>query len=116
MKDFFVRWLLNGLGLVVAVAVVPGIRSSGWKTTAVAALVLGLLNTFIKPLLTLLTLPVNVLTLGLFTLVINGFLFYCTAWLVKGFFVDGFWHAFFGALVFSITVGLLNLLFNPERS
>jgi len=115
MKDFLVRWLLNGIGLVVAVSIVPGIRVEGWKTTAVAALVLGLLNTFVRPLLTLLTLPVNVLTLGLFTLVINGLLFYCTAWLVKGFFVAGFWNALLGALVFSLTVGLLNLIFNPER-
>ncbi len=115
MKGFFVRWLIHGLSLVVVVNIISGIRIENWQTTAVAALVLGLLNAFLRPILLLFTLPINILTLGLFTLFINAGLFSLTSWLIKGFYVAGFWNAFFGALVFSITSGLLNLIFNPER-
>lgn len=116
MQGFFVRWLLNGMSLVVAVYIVPGLRYDNWKTLVVAALVLGLLNAFLKPVLVLLTLPVNILTLGIFTLFINGFIFYFTSWLLKGFTVAGYWSAFLGALVFSITGALLGFIFNPDKS
>lgn len=115
MKGFFVRWLLNGMALVVAVHIAPGIRYDNWKTLVIAALVLGLLNAFLKPILVLLTLPVNILTLGIFTLFINGFIFYVTSLLLKGFSVAGYWYAFLGALVFSITGALLGFIFNPDR-
>jgi len=115
MKGFFVRWLLHGVSLVVVVNIISGIRVDSWQALAVAALVLGLLNAFLRPLLLLFTLPINVLTLGLFTLFINAGLFSLASWLVTGFFVAGFWNAFFGALAFSITSGLLNLIFNPDR-
>lgn len=115
MKGFFVRWLIHGLSLVVVVNIISGIRVDNWQTMAIAALVLGLLNAFLRPVLLLFTLPINVLTLGLFTLFINAGLFSLASWLVRGFSVAGFWNAFFGALVFSITSGLLNLIFNPDR-
>lgn len=115
MKGFFIRWLIHGLSLVVVVNIISGIRVDNWQTTAIAALVLGLLNAFLRPILLLFTLPINVLTLGIFTLFINAGLFSLASWLVKGFSVAGFWNAFFGALVFSITSGLLNLIFNPDR-
>lgn len=115
MKGFFIRWLIHGLSLVVVVNIITGIRVDNWQTMAVAALVLGLLNAFLRPILLLFTLPINILTLGLLTLFINAGLFALASWLVRGFFVDGFWNAFFGALVFSITSGLLNFMFNPER-
>jgi putative membrane protein len=114
MKGFLLKWLINAISLVAVIHVVPGIRTDRWETTAVAALVLGLLNAFLRPLLMLLTLPVNLLTLGLFTLVINGFIFYLAAWLVSGFFVAGYGAAFVGALVFSIISCLLSMLINPE--
>jgi putative membrane protein len=116
MKGFFVRWLIHGVSLVVVVNIISGIRVDSWQTMAVAALVLGLLNAFLRPILLLFTLPINVLTLGLFTLFINAGLFSLASWLVTGFFVAGFWNAFFGALAFSITSGLLNLIFNPDRN
>ena len=116
MKGFFVRWLIHGVSLVVVVNIISGIRVDSWQTMAVAALVLGLLNAFLRPILLLFTLPINVLTLGLFTLFINAALFSLASWLVTGFFVAGFWNAFFGALAFSITSGLLNLIFNPDRN
>jgi len=115
MKGFFIRWLIHGLSLVVVVNIISGIRVDNWQTTAIAALVLGLLNAFLRPILLLFTLPINILTLGIFTLFINAGLFSLASWLVKGFSVAGFWNAFFGALVFSITSGLLNLIFNPDR-
>jgi len=116
MKGFFIRWLIHGLSLVVVVNIISGIRVDNWQTTAIAALVLGLLNAFLRPILLLFTLPINILTLGIFTLFINAGLFSLASWLVKGFSVAGFWNAFFGALVFSIMSGLLNMIFNPDRN
>lgn len=110
MKGFLLRWLINAISLLAVVHIVAGVSVDRLLTTIIAALVIGLLNAFIRPLLLVLTLPVNVLTLGLFTLVINGCLFYLTAWLVKGFHVTGFWTAFVAALVFSIISWLLNLV------
>lgn len=115
MKGFLVRWFINGVALVVAVKVVAGIHVDDWQTLIVSALVLGLLNAFLRPLLKLVTLPVRMLTLGLFTLVINGVLFGLAAWLVDGFEVAGFWSAFFGALVCSVVGGVLGFIFNPDR-
>lgn len=115
MKGFLLRWLISALSLLAVVHIVAGVSVDRWLTTIIAALVIGLLNAFIRPLLLVLTLPVNVLTLGLFTLVINACLFSFAAWLVRGFQVAGFWSAFLGALVFSIVSGLLNLVIKPDQ-
>ena len=115
MKSLLFRWGINTLALLVVVNIVPGISVERWETLLVGALVLGLLNTFLRPLLFILTLPVTMVTLGLFTLVLNGVIFYLAAWLVKGFYVTGFWSSFVAALVFSIVSFLLNLLFTQER-
>lgn len=114
MMRFFIGWLVNTTALLVVVHVVSGISIDRWQTTFVASLVLGLLNIFIRPVLILLTLPVNVLTLGVFTLFINGFMFYLAASLVRGFEVMDFGSAFLGAFVFSIIAFLLNLLIGKE--
>ena len=115
MKRFFISWLVNTTALLVVVHVVSGISIDRWQTTFVASLVLGLLNTFIRPVLILLTLPVNVLTLGIFTLFINGFMFYMASSLVRGFEVMNFGSAFLGAFVFSIIAFLLNLVIGKEK-
>jgi len=115
MKRFLVGWLVNTTALLVVVHMVSGISIDRWQTTFIASLVLGLLNIFIRPVLILLTLPVNVLTLGLFTLFINGFMFYLAASLVRGFEVMNFGSAFLGAFVFSIMAFLLNLLIGDNR-
>ncbi len=109
MKELLVKWIVNSTALLVVVHVVSGVTVANWMTVFVAALVLGLLNAFLRPILVLLTLPVTVLTLGLFTLVINAFLFYLAAHLVRGFHVAGFWQAFVAAFVFSVVSFLLNL-------
>src|SRR5438045_107036 len=93
-----IRWLLSAGALLLITRLIPGIIIQNFYTALVAALVLGLINALIKPLIVLLTLPVNIMTLGLFTLVINALLFWFASTVVKGFDVAGFWPAFFGAL------------------
>lgn len=110
MKRFLVGWLINSTALLAVVHLVSGITIDRWQTTFVASLVLGLLNSVIRPLLILLTLPVTVLTLGFFTLFINAFLFDLAAHLVPGFEVMSYGTAFLGALVFSIIAFLLHWL------
>ncbi len=109
MRELLVKWVVNSTALLVVVHIVSGVTVANWTTVFVAALVLGLLNAFLRPFLIILTLPVTVLTLGLFTLVINAFLFYLAAHLVRGFHVAGFWQAFVAAFVFSIVSFLLNI-------
>jgi putative membrane protein len=91
------------------------VQVQDWKAAAIAALVLGLVNTLIKPILVLLTLPVTILTLGLFLLVINALLFWGVAQLVEGFQVSGFWAALLGALLYSVIGWLLSKLI-PDRT
>ncbi len=93
------RWLVSALSLLAITYFVKGISVNNFYAALVAALVLGLVNALIRPIIVVLTLPFNVITLGLFTLVINAFMFWFASTLVKGFNVAGFWPAFFGALL-----------------
>jgi putative membrane protein len=103
--------LINTLSVLVATFIVPGLDySDDIPGLLVATLLLGILNTFLRPLLLLLSLPLVFITLGLFTLVINAFLLYLVGWLVGPFDVDGFWAAFFGALIISVMTIILNSL------
>lgn len=86
----------------VAAAIVPGIQYDDWQSLLIAALVLGVLNTLVKPLLQLLALPFIILTMGLFLVVTNAVVLLLTSWLVSGFHVSGFWSAAGGSLVISI--------------
>jgi putative membrane protein len=115
MKQLIVRWIINSTALLVVVHVVSGVSLDNWMTVFVAAVVLGFLNAFLRPVLIFLTLPVTVVTLGLFTLVINAFLFYLAAHLVRGFHVASFGRAFIAALVFSIVSFLLSLFLSSNR-
>jgi putative membrane protein len=105
-----IAWLINAVALFALPYLVPPIRVESFTTALIAALVLGLVNTLIRPLLVLLTLPVTVLTLGLFILVINGLLFWAVANFVGGFHVDGFWSAMIGALLYSLISWVLSTL------
>lgn len=96
------RWILNALLLVGIANLLEGIELSGIYAALITALILGLVNAVIKPILVILTLPVNILTLGLFTLIINSFLFWFTGTIVQGFDVVWFWPAFFGALLMTV--------------
>lgn len=104
------RWLINALALLLVANVVPGISITSFYAALVAALVLGIANAVIRPLLILLTLPINILTLGLFTFVINALLFWFASSIVKGFNVNGFGAAFFGALVLWLIAWATNAL------
>ena len=108
-------WLLNALALMAVAYLVPSISVDSFWTALVAALVLGLVNAVIRPVLILLTLPATVVTLGLFILVINGLLFWFVGSFVEGFRVGGFWAAFFGAILFSIVSWLLSALVLKDR-
>lgn len=115
MARFFIRWIINALALFVAVSIVPGIhlQSQNWVAILLLALVFGLLNALLRPLLMTLTCPLIILTLGLGTLLINTLLFFLTGWIGQqfgwGFTVDGFWPAFLGALVTTIVSIVLSL-------
>lgn len=95
-------WILNALALLTVANFVPGIHLDSFVDAMIAAFFLGLVNTLIRPLLLLLTLPVTLLTLGLFIFVINGLLFWFVGSVLKGFVVDGFWFGVLGALLYSI--------------
>jgi putative membrane protein len=121
MNRFILRWAINAVALYVAVAVVPGIQpqSSNWLSFIWMALIFGVVNALLNPLLKLLTCPLILLTLGLFTLVINTFLFYLAGEIGKsfgvGFTVDGFWSALLGSIVVSIVSVVLSLFIHEER-
>lgn len=95
-------WILNAVALLVVAYILPGITVSSFGSALIAALVLGLLNTLVKPLLILLTLPLTVVTLGLFLIVLNALVFWFAGSILRGFQVDGFWWAVIGAIVYSI--------------
>lgn len=102
------RLIFNALGLVLIAEFVDGIELNGLYAAIIAVLVLGLLNLVIRPILLLLTLPVTVVTLGLFAFVINALLFMFAASFIEGFTVAGFWHALLGSLLMSVVSALGN--------
>ena len=109
------HWLANAIALLALPYIFTTISVDSFTTALVVALVLGLINTLIRPLLVLLTLPVTILTLGLFIFVINGLLFWAVGSFVPGFPVGGFWSGVFGAIVYSIISWLLSALI-PKRT
>ena len=96
------KWLALALAIMFVGWIVPGITVSSFITALIASIAIALVNLVIKPVLIFLTLPINILTLGLFILVINALLFMFVAYLIPGVEVDGFWSAFLGALILSI--------------
>jgi putative membrane protein len=103
-------WIINALALLALPYLFTSIRIDSFTTAMIVALVLGLVNAVIRPILILLTLPVTVVTLGLFIFVINGLLFWFVASFIEGFFVAGFWPAVFGAIVYSLISWLCSAL------
>jgi putative membrane protein len=112
---FLTKLGINALALLLAAQIFPKISFDSRQATLIAALVLALVNTYLRPLVVILTLPINILTLGLFTLVINGMMLELVSWIIPAFHVEGFWTAVGGALVISIVSCLLNLLLQPDR-
>ena len=105
-----VRLAVSTLAVFIAAYVLPGIHVSGWVTALVVAVILGVLNAVLRPILVLLTLPATILSLGLFILVINAIIVLLVSWLVPGFVVVSFWWALGFSLVVSIVSGFLNAL------
>ena len=114
MTGLVVRTLVVALGLWLASVLVPGIAVAGPWTLLGAALLLGIVNAVLRPLLVLLTLPVTVVTLGLFVLVINAAMLALVAWVFEGFTIAGFWPALFGAIIVSLTGWLVSYLIGPR--
>ena len=102
MVKILLVWLINALALLALPYIFSSITVGSFYTALVVALILGLINAVIRPVLVLLTLPLTILTLGLFIFVINGLLFWAVGSFVSGFHVAGFWPGVFGALVFSL--------------
>lgn len=114
MVGFLVRWLINIAAMILVINIVPGIHSDGRVATVMAALVLGLINATLRPIVFALTLPLTIFSLGIFTLFMNGFFFYLVPKIVEGFAIDDFSAAFWGALCFSVVSFLLNLFISPQ--
>ena len=114
MRGLSIKWIINSLAILIVTYIVKGIEVASPAAAIVAAFVLGIINAFLRPLIILITLPINIFTFGLFTFFINGFLFYIVSKVVKGFVITGFWPAFFGALLFSAISFLLSLVITKE--
>ena len=107
-------WILNSVALLAVAYLLPGIVVASFGSAMFAALILGLVNMLVRPVLVLLTLPITIVTLGLFLFVINALLFWFVGSVLKGFQVQGFWWAVGGAILYSIISGLLsNLIHQP---
>ena len=110
MTNFLVRWGINSVAIFIVAHIVKGVEVSSTAIVLVIALVIGIINAFLRPLILMVTLPINILSLGLLTLFINGALFYLVSTIVKGFVIKGFWPAFWGYILFSIISFLLSIL------
>lgn len=105
--SFILRWVINALALLALAYILPGITVSGFYAALIAALILGIINAVLRPILIILTLPITIITLGLFTFIINGFLFWFVGTIVKGFEVQGFFTALLGALIMALVNALI---------
>jgi putative membrane protein len=115
MLTLIARWIINAAALLLVAYLYPGVTVESFFAAMIAALVLGLVNAFIRPLLVLLTLPVTVLTLGLFLFVINAFLFWFVAEIVQGFKVTGFMAALLGSVLYSLITLVTSWLLFPKK-
>ncbi len=114
MKTFLLKWLITAVSIFIVANIFGIIYIENLKALVLASLILGILNVILRPILILLTLPINILTLGLFTLVINGFLLYAVSGLVSGFEIASFGRAFLGAVLISIVNALINFVVHKK--
>ncbi len=121
MRSLLLRLIVNAVGLYVAAQIVPGLsfEKGDWVTVVIVAFIFGLVNALVRPVLTVLTCPLLILTLGLFTLIINALMLALTGWIAQqfhlGFTVNGFAAAFVGALIISVISFVLTMLVHEER-
>jgi putative membrane protein len=114
MKRFLIHWLVIALALWVTAYILPGVHIESTQALAIAAVVLGLVNALVRPILTLLTLPITILTLGLFYFLVNGFTFLLATKVVPGFGVSSYWWAVLGALGVSIISSFVGSFVDKE--
>jgi len=114
MQGFIVRMLVTAVGLALAAWVVPGITVSGPGTLLLAALLMGIVNGFVRPVVIVLTLPLTLATFGLFLLVVNAGMFGLVAWMLSGFAVSGFLAALFGWIIVSVFAWLASWYIGPQ--
>jgi putative membrane protein len=115
MARILIRWGINAIAIWAAIKLVPGIEHTGSAgSLIVIALIFGLVNALVRPILTVLTCPLIILTMGLFILIINALMLGLTAWLVPSLTIDGFWPAFWGALIISLVSGAISLLVRED--
>lgn len=111
MSAFLVRWLVTTIAVLVAERLLPGITCDGWGALLGASLLLGIINAFVRPVLLLLSLPFIIVTMGLFIFVVNALLLLLVSKIIPPFQVDGFWTAFFGAIIISLVSWVLSSFF-----
>jgi len=116
MKKYLYDFIKNAASLYLAVLIMPGISADGFGSIALAAIVTGVFNSFLRPVLLVATLPITIMSLGVFTFFINGFLLYLVPKVVKGFYVNGFWHAFLGALFIGFCNIVIDIFFRGSGS
>lgn len=104
-----IRWGINTVAIVAAAYLLPQVQIDGWKAALVAGLLLGFLNTFVRPVFRLLALPLSIVTLGLFILVVNGFVIYILDWLMSDLEIQGFVWAIVAAVIVSIVTTIINV-------
>ncbi len=119
MKSLLIRWVINTAALFIVVKTIKGfeITMPGWHGLIIlfaTSAVLGIINVLIKPMIFLLTLPLNLLTFGLFTFIINGAMLYLASFIVKGFEISSFWGAVIGAILYSIITAFFNIIISNE--
>ena len=114
MRGLLLRWLVLTVAIMFTAYVIKGIQVSGFLSAFFTAAMLGILNAFFRPVLIILTLPINILTLGLFTFVINALMLLMASGVISGFAVSGFWAAVFGSLLISLVSWVLNSLINER--
>ena len=112
MAVLFIKWLILTIAVLMSAYLIQGITVTGFFSAFFAAAAIGILNLFFKPILFILTLPINIVTFGLFTFVINAMVLKMASGLISGFTVKGFWAAVFGALIISVVNWLLNSFFS----
>ncbi len=115
MLQFLLTWLATAISLLITAWIVPGLVITGFTAAAIGAIVLGLVNAIVKPILILFTLPLTILTLGLFLFVINAIALGLVGYFTPGFEVNGFFPALFGSIVLSLVSGLINQFFQTSN-
>lgn len=108
---FIIKLLLTALAAFFAAKLTPGVNITSYWTAILLAIVLGLLDVFVKPILEFISIPVTIVTLGLFLLVINALIIMLASWIINSFQVSGFWSAMLYSIIFSIVSWLLNIIF-----